>query len=112
EPWSLAYPVREFDTFTLKVVRDKLKAVTLSPLDMLSLEYANNARDTERFEYADNRPEDVLDAIKDMVDIVEHGVKPEAPEQRAFRLRVTSFCVRARAENPTVRKHGAHHGFI
>ena len=112
EPWSLAYPVREFDTFTLKLVRDKLKALTLSPLDMLTLDYANNARNTERFEYVDNRPEDVLDAIRDMVDIVEHGIKPETPEQRVFRLRVTGFCMRARARNATIRKHGAHHGFI
>jgi len=112
EPWSLAYPVRAFDTFTLKGVRDKLSSATLSPIDMLTLDYANNARNTERFEYVDNTPEDVLDAIRDMVDIVEHGVKPETPEQRAFRLQVTSFCMRARAENPTIRKHGAHHGFL
>jgi len=112
EPWSLAYPVREFDTFTLKVVQDKLRAYTLNPLDMLTLDYANNARNTERFEYVDNKPEDVLDAITDMVDIVEHGVRPETTEQRAFRLRVTSFCMRARAENSTIRKHGAHHGFL
>jgi putative glycosyltransferase (TIGR04372 family) len=111
EPWS-AYPVREFDTFALKVVLDKLKAYTLSPLDMLTLDYANNARNTERFEYGDNKPEDILDAIRDMVDIVERGVQPETPEQRAFRLRVTSFCLRARAENSTINKHGAHHGFI
>ena len=112
EPWSLAYPVREFDTFTLKVVQDKLRAYTLNPLDMLTLDYANNARNTERFEYVDNKPEDVIDAITDMVDIVEHGVRPETTEQRAFRLRVTSFCMRARAENSTIRKHGAHHGFL
>jgi putative glycosyltransferase (TIGR04372 family) len=112
EPWSLAYPVREFDTFILKVVWDKLNAHTIGPLEMLTLDYANNARNIQRFEYIENSPEDVLDAIRDMVDVVARGIKPETPEQRAFRLRVMSFCTRARAENSTVRKHGAHHGFI
>jgi putative glycosyltransferase (TIGR04372 family) len=111
EPWS-AYPVREFDTFILKAVWDKLNARTVGPLEMLTRDYANNARNTQRFEYIENSPEDVLDAIRDMVDVVERGVQRETPEQRAFRLRVTSFCLRARAENPTIRKHGAHHGFI
>jgi hypothetical protein len=78
----------------------------------LTLDYANHARNTQRFEYIENNPEDVLAAIRDMIEIVNHGVKPETPEQRAFRLRVISFCTRARAENSTVRKHGAHHGFI
>ena len=112
EPWSLAYPVREFDTFILKAVWDKLNARTVSPLEMLTRDYANNARNTQRFEYIENSPEDVLDAIRDMVEIVDQGVKPETPEQRAFRLRVMGFCTRARSENSTVRKHGAHHGFI
>jgi putative glycosyltransferase (TIGR04372 family) len=112
EPWSLAYPVREFDTFILKGVWDKLRACAVGPLDMLTNDYANNARNTKRFEYIENSPEDVLDAIRDMVEIVRQGVKPETTEQRAFRLHVTSFCMRARVENSTVRKHGAHHGFI
>jgi hypothetical protein len=47
-----------------------------------------------------------------MVEIVNQGVKPEAREQRVFRLCVVGFCTRLRAENSTVRKHGAHHGFI
>jgi putative glycosyltransferase (TIGR04372 family) len=112
EPWSLAYPVREFDTFILKGVWDKLNACAVAPLDMLTLDYANHARNTQRFEYIENSPEDVLAAIRDMIEIVNQGVKPETPEQRAFRLRVMSFCTRARAENSNVRKHGAHHGFI
>jgi putative glycosyltransferase (TIGR04372 family) len=112
EPWSLAYPVREFDTFILKGVWDKQNARTVSPLDMLTLDYANHARNTQRFEYIENTPEDVLAAVEDMIEIVKHGVKPETPEQRSFRLHVMSFCTRARAENSTVRKHGAHHGFI
>jgi putative glycosyltransferase (TIGR04372 family) len=112
EPWSLAYPVREFDTFILKPAWDKLNARTVGPLEMLTRDYANNARNTQRFEYIENSPEDVLDAIRDMVEIVAQGVKPETPEQRAFRLRVMGFCTRARSENSTVRKHGAHHGFI
>jgi len=37
EPWSLAYPVREFDTFILKGVWDKQNARTVSALDMLTL---------------------------------------------------------------------------
>ena len=60
----------------------------------------------------ENSPEHVLEAVRDMVEIVNQGVKPEAREQRVFRLRVVGFCTRARAENSTVRKHGAHHGFI
>jgi putative glycosyltransferase (TIGR04372 family) len=112
EPWSLAYPVRGFDTFILKGVWDKLNACAVGPLDMLTLDYADHARNTQRFEYIENSPEDVLEAIRDMVEIVNQGVKPETHEQRVFRLGVVSFCTRARAENSTVRKHGAHHGFI
>jgi hypothetical protein len=69
-------------------------------------------RNTQRFGYIEDRPEDVLEAVTDMVESVDQGVKPETPEQRAFRLRVISFCMRARAENSTVHKHGTYHGFI
>jgi hypothetical protein len=65
---------------------------------MLTLNYANHARNTQRFEYIENSPEDVLKAVRDMVEIVNQGVKPETPEQRVFRLRVVGFCTRARAE--------------
>jgi hypothetical protein len=112
EPLSASYPVRETDIFILKGVRDKQKGRMLSPLDMLSRDYLNNARNTERFEYVENCSEDILAAVEEMLAIVAHGLPPETPEQREFRLRAIGVGVRIRLENYVVRKHGPHHGFL
>ena len=110
-PVGLAYPVHGSDIFTLKRVRDRIDGYALSPLDMLTREYLARAHDTERYDYFDNSPEDVLDAVKDIIEIVEHGVGPETPEQREFRLRALGVGVRA-VENPEVRELGPHQGFL
>jgi putative glycosyltransferase (TIGR04372 family) len=107
-----SFPFGKSDIFTVKNVRRRADGHLLSLIEMMSSEYFDHFRDTTRFEYLDNSPEDVRDVVAEMLQIIEHGMPPETPEQREYRLQALSFGVQSHVLSQWMRKWGPHHGFL
>ena len=69
-------PIREGGIFTFQSVREIATGRMLSPLDMLFPDYLHNVRNTRVFDYFENGQEDVLAAVRDLLEIVECGTGP------------------------------------
>ena len=105
-------PIGAGGIFTFQAAREIATGRMLSPLDMLFPEYLHNVRNTRVFEYRENDQDDVLAAVKDLLEIVECGTGPETPEQREFRLWALGVGVRMRLTHGGVCKWGPHRGYL
>ena len=65
----LQYPLRSKDLMLLKRVVDIEKNSELNLLDMFSPEYSESKLDLNRFDYIDNTESEILDSIKEMIEI-------------------------------------------
>jgi putative glycosyltransferase (TIGR04372 family) len=105
-------PIAAGGIFTFQAVREIATGRMLSPLDMLFPDYLHDLRNTRVFEYFENGQQDVLAAVKDLLEIVENGPGPETPEQREFRLWALGVGVRMRLTFGGVCKWGPHRGYL
>ena len=110
EPIS-AYSVRAPGLFMMKTVVDRRDGRRLTPVDMLSREYHRQLRDTRRYVYVDNTPEEIRDAAREMLDWV-RGRWTESDEQRSYHDAIMAASARLRRFSAYVRKWGLHEGFL
>ena len=110
EPIS-AYPVRAPGLFLPKMVVDKRTGRRLTSLDLLSLDYHRRLRDTRRYLYVDNSPEEILEATREMFEWL-GGTWTECQAQRSYHEAVMSASARLRRHSSYVRKWGLHEGFL
>jgi putative glycosyltransferase (TIGR04372 family) len=110
EPIS-GYPIRAPGLFLPKGVVDRRDNRRLTSTDLLTLEYQRQVRDTRRYEYLSNTPEEILEVTREMVDWVE-GRWAESPAQRRYHEAIMTAAAQLRRHSAYVRKWGLHRGFL
>lgn len=105
------YPIRAPGLFLPKAVVDRRDGRRLTGIDLLTLDYHAHFRDSRRFEYVDNSPEQILDATREMLDWVT-GRWIESPGQRGYHEAAVAAAEQLREQSEHVRKWGLHEGFL
>ena len=110
EPFA-AYPVRGPGLFVPKMVLDKRDGRRLTTLDLLTLDYHRQFRDTRRYVYADNSPDEIRDAAQEMLEWV-NGRWTESAAQRSYHAAAVAAAEKLWLRSAYVRKWGLHEGFL
>jgi putative glycosyltransferase (TIGR04372 family) len=110
EPVS-AYPVRAPGLFLTKTVVDKRDGRRLTNLDLLTPDYRRQFRDTRRYTYVDNSPEQIRDATREMLEWVEGGWT-ESEAQRRYHDDIMTAAAELARRSAYIRKWGLHEGFL
>lgn len=105
------YPIRRDGFYMLKRVVNRATRQPLSLREMLTVEYLNVVRDPTKFIYLDNSPDEILRAVKEMLDWCD-GRYVETERQAAFRAYATAVSVALRDKVRYVAKHGPDRGFL
>lgn len=106
-----SFPIRANSMYLLKRVRDRKSRKFLTLDDRLEHDYIEHFRHTQRNEYFDNTPEEILAATREMESVVLHGTPPSAA-QRAFREKATEAGVFFVDRLAYIRKWGPDEGFL
>jgi len=106
-----SFPIRRHGLMVLKRVRDRQTGRMLRLDELLTEDYAENLRNTTRYQYIDNTPEELLAAVEEMLDDLDHD-RPESPAQAAFREDVMRACEDLAPRHAYVRKWGLDEGFL
>lgn len=106
-----AYPVRAPGLFLPKAVMDKRDGRRLTNLDLLTLEYHRQFRDTRRYVYVDNSPDQIRDAAQEMLEWVKE-MWTESPAQRSYHEATMAAAAQLWPRSTYVRKWGLHDGFL
>lgn len=106
-----SYPIRRHGLMLLKRVRDRQSGRFLHLDDLIANDYATDLRNTTRYQYFDNTPEEIRDAVVEMLDDLDHP-RDDTPAQAAFRVRVIAACTALGPFHAYVRKWGPEDGFL
>lgn len=87
---------RPSDRFIYKLPRDRATGKVLSLWEMLTEDYLRVGLEADKYDYLDNTPSDICDAIIDMIDVV-GGRESLSPAQRRFNERL----VECRRDHPS-----------
>ena len=110
EPIS-ACPIRAPGLFLPKTVVDKRDGRRLTSLDLLSLDYHRQFRDTRRFLYVDNSPEEIREATREILEWLA-GDWTESAAQHSYHEAIMAAAAQLRRRSKYVRKWGLHEGFL
>jgi len=110
EPIS-SYPIRAPGLFLPKTVVDKRDGRRLTSLDLLSVEYHRQFRDTRRYLYIDNTPDEVRAATEEMLEWI-GGRWTESAGQRHYHDAIMEATAGLWSSSIYVRKWGLHDGFL
>ncbi len=105
-----AFPVRADGICLLKTVLDRATGQALSLPAFLSADYLTNLRDTVRFAYVENTGDQILEAVKEMLDLLD-GDRHESAGQAKYR-ELVARTAEAMRDNRYIRKWGADEGFM
>ena len=106
-----AYPIRAPGLFLPKTVVNKRDGRRLTCLDLLSVDYHRQFRDTRRFLYIDNSPEQIREATREMLGWLA-GDWTESASQRSYHEAIMVAATQLRRRSIYVRKWGPHEGFL
>jgi putative glycosyltransferase (TIGR04372 family) len=106
-----SFPVRTGCLYILKRVvhRDTGEALALE--EMFSENYLANWRSPLEYKYIDNTSEDILSAVREMLDSLENR-PPESPQQRRFKEMVYQTTLRLKDKVRYIRKWGTDDDFM
>ena len=110
EPIS-AYPIRAPGLFLPKTVVDKRDGRRLTTVDLLTPDYHRQLRDTRRYQYVDNSPEQIRKATEEMLEWID-GRWTESQAQRSYHEAIVSAAEKLWRRSQYVRKWGLHDGFL
>ena len=105
------YPIRRDRLYILKHVYDHGRGRNLSLAEMLSKEYYDGLRDTNRYEYVDNSSEDILEAVREMMDLLERA-PPKTDAQREYERLALHAARDLQGKVFWVTKWGLQDGFL
>ena len=105
-----AFPVRADGVYLLKTILDRETGRRLLPSELLSEEHLRHLRNPTRHRFVENTGEQILDAVHEMLELLERGT-PESPAQAAYRELVAEAAT-AHRHLEYIRKHGADRGYI
>jgi putative glycosyltransferase (TIGR04372 family) len=106
-----SFPIRRHGLFVLKKVLDRAAKRLLRLDELLTEEYSLNLRNTTRYQYIDNTPEEIVAAVEEMLDDLDHD-RADTKGQTEFREAVTATCVTLSPRHAYVRKWGTEDGVI
>ena len=101
EPIS-GYPIRAPGLFLPKTVVDKRDRHCLTSFDLLTLEYQRQFRDTRRYLYVDNSPEQIREATEEMLEWID-GSWSESHGQRRYHDAIMAAAAQLRRRSTFVR---------
>lgn len=105
------YPIRAPGLFLPKRVVDKRDGRRLTSVELLTLDYHRQLRDTRRFHYVDNSAEEIRDAAREMLEWLA-GDWTESPSQRSYHEAIMTAASELHRRSTYVRKWGLHEGFL
>jgi putative glycosyltransferase (TIGR04372 family) len=105
-----AFPIRPDGIYLLKRVVDRATGRTLMGSAVVARERLESLRDPMKVEFVENTPEEILDAVEEMVELLDRGT-PESPAQTWYRELVTA-AAQASQDLNYVRKHGPDRGYM
>ncbi|SME98724.1 putative glycosyltransferase, TIGR04372 family [Tistlia consotensis] len=106
------YPIRSFDRYLLKRVRDRETGQLLDLEGLVGSRHYEHFRDIDFFEYLDNSAGEILAAVEEMLAVVEGRAAPANAAQRHFHDRCLASSIELTRELAYVRKWGADAGFL
>jgi putative glycosyltransferase (TIGR04372 family) len=104
-----SYPIRRFDRYIFKQVSHAKHNLSFG--DLISAHHYNHFRDTSLFEYIDNSPAEILEAVDDMLHVLNGNIEPRS-EQEEIRKRILGAALELRGSQQYVRRWGADAGTI
>ncbi|MEQ1729812.1 MAG: TIGR04372 family glycosyltransferase [Vicinamibacterales bacterium] len=105
------YPMRRDGFYILKGVVDRRTGLRLRAGELLTEGYLRHLRDTKRFVYVENTPDEICAVVDEMLEWLD-GAHAESPAQVQFRDAATRASVELRDRLGYVRKHGSDRGFL
>lgn len=106
-----SFPVRTQCLFAMKKIRFRSNQKELTLKDILTEEYFNNLRNSSLYEYQDNSPEELILAVKEMLQTLEDWGNPTA-DQEDVRLALVKGSQALAPKVEYVRKWGAEGDFL
>ncbi len=104
------FPVRADGIYLLKTILDRRTGRRLTPSELVSEDRLGHLRNPERNRFVENTSDQILDAVREMLDLLERGT-PESPAQARYRELVTAAAA-ASTHLDYVRKHGPDRGYL
>jgi putative glycosyltransferase (TIGR04372 family) len=105
-----AFPIRRESIYLLKTTIDRATGRRLTGSDLLARERLANLRDPTKVEFVENTAEEILDAVEEMLDLLDRGT-PESTAQEWYRELVVA-AAQATQDMYYVRKHGPDRGYM
>jgi putative glycosyltransferase (TIGR04372 family) len=105
-----AFPVRADGIYLLKTAVERASGQALTGSALVSRERLESLRDPTKYEFIENTPEQILDAVEEMLELLDHAT-PESPAQTWYRELVTA-AAQATQDLNYVRKHGPDRGYM
>ncbi|MEQ1896016.1 MAG: TIGR04372 family glycosyltransferase [Vicinamibacterales bacterium] len=103
-----SYPIRANGLYLLKRVVDRRTGQAVTPAEMLTPAFLIHVRDTTRYEYLDNTPDEIVKGVDEMLELIARGVTPSDGQRRFKALAIEASTCRL----PYVQKWGADEGFM
>lgn len=107
-----AYPIRAPGLFLPKTVHDRRDGRRLTNYDLLTVDYHRQFRDTRRFQYVDNSPEEIREATREMLEWLGGGWNETSGQRRYHDAIVEAADQLRRRGSLYIRKWGLHDGFL
>lgn len=105
------FPIRQDGLYILKTVVERSTGLPLTLRELLTEEYAQNARNTLKYQYVDNTSAEIAAGVKEMLALV-RGMAVESDAQREYKRLVTEAEQALRPRVAYIKKWGADDGFL
>lgn len=106
-----AFPLRDDSMYILKHVVDVDSNRRLRLGELLSEDYLLKLRDTRRYHYEENTPDEIHRAVEEMLTLLAEK-PPESPSQRQYHAAIAEMAERLRYKSNYIRKWGIDSGFL
>jgi putative glycosyltransferase (TIGR04372 family) len=107
-----SFPVRDDSLYIVKRVREAGTGRVLPLREMLGFDYLRHLRNPGRFEYIDNTPDDIIEAIDEISAIASGRREPASAAQIAYGEMACRAGGEFRGRLQYIRKHGTDDGFL
>ena len=106
-----AYPIRPFDRYIFKRIKEKASGEILTFKDMIAERHYEKFRNIDVFEYLDNSPDEITAAVDEMLEMLA-GKTEATPRQIQFFEQILEAAIRLGKDIYYIRKWGADLGFL
>ena len=105
-----SFPIRPDGIYLLKTILERQTGHRLTPTELLTEDRLRQLRNPARHRFLENTADQILDAVRELLDLLDGGA-PETSDQARFRRLVTE-AAGAHTHLEYVRKHGPDRGYM